>query len=93
MSAKSITPIIKREVRYNYVPVQETKKGEDEASYVTYGLSVRSVEDEIAFVSDVSTDLEEVRRLADLCTEQELAPEHLQDVIEDFLVDSDAVLA
>ena len=93
MSAKSITPIIKREVRYNYVPVQETKKGEDETSYVTYGLSVRSVEDEIAFVSDVSTDLEEVRRLADLCTEQELAPEHLQDVIEDFLVDSDAVLA
>ena len=78
---QSLTQV--REARYRYIPVRETLKNE-ETEYVSYGISVRSAEEEIAFVSDISTDFEEVRRLADLCTEQELAPEHLEEVIEDF---------
>lgn len=80
-------------VRYRYVPVMETLENDDIGTYVSYGISVRTVEDEIAFVSDVSTDLEAVQKLADRCTEQELRPEHLCDVIDDFLADEVMTLA
>lgn len=73
------------DVRYRYVPVMETAESEELGKFVTYAISVRTAENEVARVSDVSTDFEEVRRLADLCTEQELDPEQILDVIEDFL--------
>lgn len=81
------------EVRYRYVPVMETIENEEIGTYTSYGISVRTVEDEIAFVSDVSTELEAVQRLTDRCTEQRLSPEHLCDVIEDFLADEALTLA
>ena len=87
MSNKTNQPISLRKVRYRYVPIQQTLLSEDNDAYVTYGISVRTVEDEIAFVSDVSTEFEEVQRLAALCTEQELDPLHLMDVVEDFLAE------
>ena len=90
--SKKLNFIPERKVRYNYVPVQETLTTDDGESYVTYGISVRAVEEEIGKISDVSTEYQKVRRLADLCTEQELSPEHLDDVVEDFLADEDAVL-
>ena len=89
---KTHTPTVKREVRYRYVPVRETLVTEDNDKYVTYGLSVRTVEDEIAFVSDVSTEFEEISKLADLCTEQELDPIHIGDVIEDLLAEGSVSL-
>ena len=89
---KTHIPTVKREVRYRYVPVQETLQTEDNAKYVTYGISVRTVEDEVAFVSDISTEFEEVSRLADICTAQELDPEQLGDVIEDFLAEGSVSL-
>lgn len=73
-----------REVRYRYIPVEEMLKNE-ETDYVSYGISVRAADDEVDFISDVSTDFEEVTHLAEQCTAQQLAPEHLRDVIEDFL--------
>lgn len=79
--------IIQRKARYQYIPVQETLESEELGKYTTFGLSVRTVETEIAFVSDVSTEFEEIERLADICTEKQLDPEHLQDVLEDFLVE------
>lgn len=90
--SKQHNPIIKREVRYIYTPVQEHLTNEEQ-SYVSYGLSVRMAEQEIAFVSDLSTDFEAVQRLAMLCTEQELSPDHLEDVIEDFLADESLILS
>ena len=89
MSEKINNPklIYRNEVKYRYVPVQETLEDDDIGTYVTYGLSVRAVEEEIAFVSDVSTELEEIQQLARVCTEQQLDPEQLPDVIEDFLAD------
>ena len=87
MSNKTNHPIPMRKVRYRYVPVQQTLKSEDNDDYVTFGISVRTVEEEIAFVSDVSTELEEVQRLTDLCTEKQLDPIYLLDVVEDFLVE------
>ena len=87
MSNKNHTPIPVRQVRYRYVPIQQTLTSEDNEPYVTYGISVRTVEEELAFVSDVSTEFEEIQRLTELCTEQQLDPEHLMDVVDDFLVE------
>ena len=94
MSEKINNPklIYRNEAKYRYVPVQETLEDDDIGTYVTYGLSVRTVEEEIAFVSDVSTELDEITHLADVCTEKQLAPEHLADVIEDFLAELSLIL-
>ena len=83
--SKNQTPI--QEVRYNYVPVQQTLTDEEIGTYVTYGLSVRTVAEEITFISDVSTDYDEITRLANVCTENQLDPEHLSDLLEDFLAE------
>ena len=90
---KVYAPTKTNEVRFRYVPVQQVIESEDLGTYTTYGISARAVEDELFLISDVSTDFEKVRQLADLLTEQELHPEHLGDIIEDFLTDEDAVLA
>lgn len=88
-TCSNFNPIVVRNVRYRYVPVQQTIESEELGTYISYGISARTVEEEIFRISDVSTDFEKVRRLADLCTERELAPEHLGDVIEDFLAMSE----
>ncbi len=75
-----------QELHYTYVTVKESFKNE-ETEYASYGISVLDGDKEISRVSDISTDFEEVSKLATLCTEQELAPEHLGDVIEDFLAE------
>ena len=85
--------VFQKNVRYRYVPVQETLTTDELGTYVTYGISVRAVEEEIAFVSDVSTDYEEIERLADMCTAKELDPIHLEEVVQDFLADPEAELA
>ena len=85
--------VYRDKVRYRYVPVQETLRTDELGTYVTYGLSVRTEEKEIAFVSDVCTDFDEVRELASLCTEKELDPDQLPDVIEDFLAEGGMIHA
>ena len=74
------------------VPVQETLTSDELGTYVTYSVSVRTVEEEVAFVRDVSTDYEEIRQLTELCTDKELDPGQINDVIEDFLADPEMVL-
>lgn len=73
--------------RYHYVPIQETLTSDELGTYVTYSISVRTVEEEIAFVRDVSTELEAIQHLTNVCTEQALDPDHLEDIIQDFLVE------
>ena len=84
--------IVVGKVRYCYVPIQQTIKSEDLGTYISYGISVRAVEDEIIRVSDVSTEYDTVARLAQRCTENELDPIHLGEVIEDFLAVESAIL-
>ena len=81
------TVLFQNKPRYRYVPIQETITSDELGTYVTYSISVRTVEEEIAFVHDVSTDLEEIQHLTDVCTKQELDPYHLEDIIQDFLVE------
>ena len=87
------TIVYRKKPRYQYVPVRETLTSDELGTYATYSMSVRTVEEEIAFVSDITTDYEEIERLADLCTAKELDPLHLEDVVQDFLADPEAELA
>ena len=73
-----------------YIPIREIIESEELGFYVTYGISARRDGEEIAFVSDVSTDRQAVEMLAHICTVNQLSTEHLNDVIEDFLSDLDA---
>ena len=82
-----------RKPKYQYVPVQETLSNDELGTYVTFSLSVRTVEEEISFVSDITTDYEKIKHLADLCTAKKLDPIQLKDVIEDFISDPEAELA
>ena len=42
---------------------------------------------QIAFVPDICTNAQQAQRLAHLCTQGQLEPIHLMDVIEDFVAD------
>ena len=79
--------LFQRKPRYQYIPVQETLTSDELGTYVTYSISVRTVSEEVAFVRDLSTEFEEIEHFTDLCTKKQLNPEHLDDVIQDFLVE------
>lgn len=68
-----------------YVAVKETIESEELGRYTSFGISVRVAGREIRRIRDVSTDEEAVVRLTRLCTELKLSPEHLDDVVDDFL--------
>ena len=73
--------------RYLYEAVQHTAISEEIGDYVTYGIRVSEDGRELSFTADVSTDGEAVERLAANCTDGQLAPIHLEDVIEDLLAE------
>lgn len=58
----------------------------------TYGIAVYANADWdgtgaiIASVHDISTEKEKIAELVSLCNRYHLAPEHLRDVIDDFLI-------
>ena len=74
---------------YRYAAVRQVRRLEDVGRYVTYGLFAyrkqSGVWRVVAGISDVSTERQAVRRLARVCTEGNLDPVHLFDVVEDFL--------
>ena len=74
------------ENNYRYMPIRQTLRSDDLGEYSTVGLQIVLVEETVLdVVSDVSTDFEEVRHLADLCTEQQISPKYILDVVRDFL--------
>lgn len=79
--------LFQRKPRYQYIPVQETLTSDELGTYVTYSISVRTVSEKVAFIRDLSTKFEEIEHFTDLCTEKQLDPEHLDDIIQDFLVE------
>ncbi len=74
---------------YRYASVREKRRSSELGTYVTYGL--RAYERvgrkwrEAAYISDICVDAVAVRRLARSCTQGNLDPCHLFDVVEDFL--------
>ncbi len=57
----------------------------------TYGIALAEYVDGqtviLEAVPDLSADKERVMRLAEMCTELRLSPEHLADVVDDFLAE------
>ena len=60
-------------------------------SYTAFGIAAQKrVPDgwrQIAFVPDICTTAQLAQRMAQLCTQWQLEPIHLMDVIEDFVAD------
>lgn len=86
---KKPKPVAEEESAYCYFPVRELCHSEELGLYVTYGLhACRRTERglrAVAYISDVCVDEQAARRLAETCTQGNLDPLHLEDVIEDFL--------
>lgn len=58
--------------------------------YETYGISLFDNGEMIRIIRDVSVEREKVEHLIDQLNSEQLEPQHLNQVIEDFLTDFDA---
>ena len=66
---------------------------EDIGSYSTFGIQVLLVEETVLdLVSDVSTDPDEVQRICELCTERQITPKHILDVVRNHLDEEPDIL-
>ena len=61
---------------------QTTIIDENGKTIKTYGISCGN-----RTIKDISTNKKKVERLVELCNKNKLSPIHLDDVIDDFLVD------
>ena len=59
----------------------------ENTEHTIYGIALADGSDLIESVNGLSCDRQRVERLAELCTRLELSPEHLSDVIDDFLAE------
>ena len=73
--------------KYRYLVLSQVLKDEDGDEYTAYGITVMSGENAILSISDISTNCEDIRRLAEACTGNELDPIHINDIIEDFFAE------
>ena len=69
-----------------YILIKSSYTLED-AEHTTYGIALSEGSSLIESVNGLSCDKQKVERLAELCTQLDLSPEHLSDVIEDFLAE------
>ena len=74
-------------MKYRYLPVREVIKNSPLGyPYIAYGLQAVLPDGQIAATaSDVCCRLEHARELARMCTEHNLEPVHLNDVVQDYL--------
>lgn len=68
----------------SYIPKLEKIHNPEIGSYSSFGIAVYQDKKLILFVSDISTEEALVTNLAMHCSQQQLSPTHLYDVIEDF---------
>ena len=79
--SKKINP---KKPYYVYESIRQEATCEDLDTVITYGIRVSSKGKQVALISNVSTNETEVKDLAALCTQEQLEPIHLSDVIEDL---------
>lgn len=72
---------------YSYSVVKERIFSDTLGEYTAYGIRVTHNGTDVDLISDISTDPKKADQLAKLCTDGQLDPIHIPDVIEDFLVD------
>lgn len=72
---------------FRYIKIQENMFSHDIGSFMSFGIQaveeVATTRKVVAQVSDISTDADYVQALADLCTDLQLDPIHLFDVVAD----------
>ena len=69
-----------------YISVGEDLHSEELGEYHSYGIcAVDDNNEEMAFISDVATDEKTVTHIAKLCTDGQLDPQQLKDVVLNFL--------
>ena len=87
--AETKVNLIKKEESglFRYVIIQENVFSHDIGSFMSFGIQaveeVAAARKVVARVSDISTDADFVQALADLCTNLQLDPIHLFDVVAD----------
>ena len=72
-----------------YLVIEEHLYHEDIGEYTSYGIrgisATYGMYKEVAFVSDAACDYEKATEIAALCTQLQVSPIHLIDVIEDMI--------
>ena len=93
-TAKNHEDTPEEEPQYSYVPTEQCLEIKELGIRVkTYGIkAVDYGNDTVSIISDVTADPEKIRRLTEILTFLNLHPEHLRDVVEDFLADEDILL-
>ena len=74
-------------MNYKYV-LTETTYHNGKHTRTSYGIAVISTEDNVTVlcsVEDITDKQAEIAKLIELCNEEKLEIEHLQNVVEDFL--------
>ena len=79
-----MTKLSKASGQFIYTLTSTIIKSEDFDPTIVYGISIHGKESR-AIIEDISDDYDSVLYLFDLIVEEELYPEHLTDVVEDFL--------
>lgn len=74
--------------KYTYVLLKNKKTTEDIDNVTIYGIAIIG-KNRNAVAKDISDDFCFVHYLFDLIVEEELYPDHLFDVVEDFLIEYD----
>lgn len=70
---------------FRYVCVEEFLFNREHGHYRSFGIRAFHDYCEVAFLSDISTDVSFVDFMAALCTRLQLDPIHLMDVMEDMI--------
>lgn len=81
---KKLTRSEPSELTYFILPTTVTAEGE---SYVTYGIGVLKDNLMIDCVPDISDDYNKIKSLVQMCNDDELDIEHLDDIAEDATID------
>ena len=69
-----------------YIPIEEELCTPELGLYRSFGIRVKNESGEtVAVLSDISTDREMVWDIAERCTSGGLAPEHLRDVVLNWI--------
>ena len=74
-------------MNYKYV-LTETTYRNGEHTRTSYGIAVISTEDNVTVlcsIEDITDEQNEITKLIELCNAENLAIEHLQNVVDDFL--------
>ena len=74
---------------YQYLPTEEQLSSPYLGEYLSFGIAAFKIcggrREQVAFISDVSTDKAFVEQLARRCTDAQLDPTHLKDVALDSI--------